>query len=70
MLTSRSTKGWRLRPTDKLVMPMHGKAGVTGGSIDLSLALGRAKRTADKPTLSASQQRRHAKKAARTVTGR
>jgi hypothetical protein len=70
MLTSRSTKGCRLRPTDKLVMPMRGKSGVTGGAIDPSLALGRAKRTGDKPTLTASQKRRHAKKAARTVTGR
>lgn len=70
MLTSRSTKGWRLRPTDKLVMPMHGKSGVTGGRIDPSLALGRASRTAAKPQLSASQKRRHAKKAARTLTGR
>jgi hypothetical protein len=65
-----STKGWRLRPTDKLVTPMRGKAGVTGGRIDPSLALGRASRTADKPALTASQKRRHAKKAARTVTGR
>jgi hypothetical protein len=67
---STSTKGWRLRPTDKLVIPMHGKAGVTGGRIDPSAALGRAQRTAAKPELSKSQKRRHAKKAARTITGR
>ena len=70
MLTSRSTKGCRLKATDKLVIPMRGKAGVTGGSIDPSAALGRAQRTAAKPQLSKSQKRRHAKKAARTVTGR
>jgi hypothetical protein len=67
---STSTKGWRLRKTDKLVIPMHGKAGVTGGRIEPSAALGRAHKTAAKPELTASQRRRHAKKAARTVTGR
>lgn len=70
MLTSRSTKGCRLRATDKLVMPMRGKSGVTGGYIDPALALGRARKTAEKPALSKSQRRRHAKKAARTLTGR
>lgn len=67
---STSTKGWRLRITDKHVIPMHGKAGVTGGRIEPSAALGRAHKTAAKPELSKSQRRRHAKKAARTVTGR
>jgi hypothetical protein len=67
---SRSTKGWRLRATDRLVIPMHGKSGVTSGAIDPSLGLGRSQRTAEKPLLSKSQKRRHAKKAARTLTGR
>jgi hypothetical protein len=67
---SRSTKGWRLRATDPIVIPMHGKSGVTGGAIDPSLGLGRSRKAGAKPVLTASQRRRHAKKAARTVTGR